>query len=168
MKARDIIAGWPRGRSTLAEPDTTAVWPLLLHESLWNRGQFPDMAMRLQEDYKANLEYHRKQAKMVEAYHQNEGHWPIYFVPLPEIPSELIEARNRMQRAMEALCCIPLVVDPSISRNEIHVRHADGRVSKFIFGVDPASSSGDCMVIHDADGNQVCTHLDSSEESNAR
>jgi len=76
MKARDIIPGWPRGRSTtVAFENERWSWPWYSFGNMWRmRDQsYSETESRLRADYEAEVEYHRKQQEMVDVYRYYEG-----------------------------------------------------------------------------------------------
>lgn len=80
MKARDIIPGWPRGRSTLAPVSFLRAfmrWPSFMEIYAWEYIGDP----RFTEDLEAERAEEKRKADMMEAYYEMqriEARGPLY------------------------------------------------------------------------------------------
>ncbi len=72
MKARDIIPGWPRGRSTL--PAAPFYNPSLAYD-LWHMPI--DELTKIEQDLRGDRDYHLAQAQMMHEYLTKTGRFKL-------------------------------------------------------------------------------------------
>lgn len=71
MKARDIIPGWPRGRSTTTVLGQSKARLYLIYGSLWPGFSLMD-DVRFRNDVRAERAEERRKAKMMEAFYRDQ------------------------------------------------------------------------------------------------
>lgn len=98
LKARDIISGWPRGRSTGCFTDCRD--DLFFYRMRWTNPRCPEIPLLL-SDLEANIAYHETQQAMVTAYLERWRLPPLDARMRPLPPDEI--------RALEQLRLRPLV-----------------------------------------------------------
>lgn len=75
VKARDIIPGWPRGRSTSAQSPSELgeIGFMIFGRSYWQPGDFTHLAL----DIIANVQYHQRQAEMLNRHRKDPLHGEV-------------------------------------------------------------------------------------------
>ena len=78
MKARDVVAGWPQGTSTLSAPDDR-VWTLGFLVYQWPIDDLKKILDEIDDDRR----YHREQALMMHEWHTKTGRYREWWVGDP-------------------------------------------------------------------------------------
>lgn len=143
MKARDIIQGWPRGRST-SRPwpfEAASFWFMTI---LRIRSPF-DLAL-MKEEAEADREYHYAQQLMVDRWRAGElavmGYFPPYIVP----PEKFEPGYWTYRLPVEAIEYEPWPTTPHIPAVLWQMLEATREASEAASGAAPETVAGQSLM----------------------